>query len=653
MAASRPLDREGPSQILQSLLLHWKQSYSQEGMEATSVVMQHSVATRLITGFSPVIITVLSLGGITFWEMSRVHGLVERQHAASERTEQVLALSVRIKDLQGLPIHSMVENAPQYRQRFEETYAEVRQLWQGAVESAPTSETAVWETAAEDLERLLRAGNEAFADHGMQVEHGQSNMAMLDTTVAKVQADMDQLVQMAEQESHTAAEDLSQVIQEVKLALVVAVLLAAGFGLLISIFMARRISSPLRQFVARAERLAAGDLTVEEMAVEPTVEIGQMATAFNRMVRELQILVRRVTDAAQSVSVASAQLADGVQSAATIVDHVEVQVSGIADGAEEQDRTVVHAREVVSRVQEAIRQIASGAEQQAQAAQETLLTMEETAHAIEAVSNRAGMLASSAKATTEVSARGMGTLDQSVAVMSRVHATMAETAERVRTLGHRSEEVGRITDVISEIASQTNLLALNAAIEAARAGEHGRGFAVVAEEVRRLSQRVGQSAQDIAALIRGMRTDMTLAGQAMDHATATAAEGATLAGDAGSALHDIQAALDQTMGHIDAIAEATQNLTTESTAVSRAISDSASTAEENTAATEEMAVGAETVTTSVDAIAGVARNSVRAAQSVRESVSGFADTFQQIQDAAQALDRTAAELQCQVDRFKL
>jgi len=64
-----------------------------------------------------------------------------------------------------------------------------------------------------------------------------------------------------------------------------------------------------------------------------------------------------------------------------------------------------------------------------------------------------------------------------------------------------SNQIGNIVGTINGIAIQTQLLSLNAAIEAAHAGRAGRGFAVVAEEVRTLSSRSADAAQEIGGLI--------------------------------------------------------------------------------------------------------------------------------------------------------
>jgi len=103
------------------------------------------------------------------------------------------------------------------------------------------------------------------------------------------------------------------------------------------------------------------------------------------------------------------------------------------------------------------------------------------------------------------SRKGRKSITESAQSMKIVRNTSATTAKKMKSLNERFLEIGKIMEIITEVASRTHLLALNASIEASRAGEQGRGFLTIADEIRKLSDKATDSAKDIENIIKSIQ----------------------------------------------------------------------------------------------------------------------------------------------------
>ena len=241
---------------------------------------------------------------------------------------------------------------------------------------------------------------------------------------------------------------------------IVNVLLAAGFGFVIS----RSVNLPLAEAVRFTEQLAKGNFSQDpsEGLKKRGDEIGDLGRSFQVMTSNIRTLLGGILGGVQTTASSSTELTALSEETNAGASETLQRAGSVAAAAEEMNSNTVS--------------VAAGMEQ-------ANTNLHAVATAVEEMTATIGEIARNSEKAHVTTDQAAHQVDQFSMVM--------------KGLGQSAQEIGKVTETITSISSQTNLLALNATIEAARAGAAGKGFAVVASEIKELAQQTASATSEI------------------------------------------------------------------------------------------------------------------------------------------------------------
>ena len=180
-------------------------------------------------------------------------------------------------------------------------------------------------------------------------------------------------------------------------------------------------------------------------------------------------------------------------------------ISSVAENANVLDSTSDELSETATKLAQGAGETTTQSATVSSAAEEMAINMTNMAASTEQMTSNVKTVAAAVEEMTASIGEIAKNAEQASSVASDA-ANLAESSNQtIGQLGTAADEIGKVIEVIQDIAGQTNLLALNATIEAARAGDAGKGFAVVATEVKELAKQTADATEDIRNRIEGIQ----------------------------------------------------------------------------------------------------------------------------------------------------
>jgi methyl-accepting chemotaxis protein len=357
---------------------------------------------------------------------------------------------------------------------------------------------------------------------------------------------------------------------------------ALSLTVLVVFLIVRSITRPLSKGVDFAKKMSRGDFT-HKLEIDQQDEIGTLADALNHMVSNLGQMFKDIATGVETLTSSSAELSS-----------ISQQMSAGSQQTSSKSNTV------------------------SSAADEMSSNIGSVAAAMEEASMNVNMVAAAVEQMTATIIEIAQNAEKACVITGEAVSETKSASESVNQLGNAAQEIGKVTETITEISDQTNLLALNATIEAARAGEAGKGFAVVANEIKELARQTAEATHEIKKKIDG-----------------------------------IQSSTDGTVTEIEQISKIINGVNEIVSTIATAVEEQSVTTREIAGNVAQVSQGIQDVNENVAQSSSVSGDIAKDISEVNQAANEMTNSCSQVNLSADELSKLAEQLNEMVQRFKV
>lgn len=553
--------------------------------------MKWTIAKKMWLGFVVILVLLIAVSSLSI--MTLMNNSEKYQFLLDDRVVKVnLVKDIEIsqKDTARALMDFLLFNTDAARQHVEENQQRTNELSAELRNKLFSPETLDMITEFENKNDMFAAINAdaikaKIEKNTSAVNKFTANAKETNTAALTVLGEIEQFLQA---DMDTTREELSSYEAGAKLFVILLAISGVILGILLAYFISRSISKPVKRVTAGLTEIANGNLNIETIVIKNKDEVGEMASAFNTMSKDLRGIVSGVRDSSMQLAANAEELSasseESLASSQMVAKSAEAQMVSSEQQVHHMDSSV----QSLTELSQGIGQISVSNEEMLQAANDVQKLVYTGSNVVSDVAKQ----------------------------MDTIHATFNDTTIIMQNMAKHSNDIQTVTALITDISEQTNLLALNAAIEAARAGEYGKGFAVVADEVRKLAEQSKNSATEIASMVQLIQSAsgnavhaITAGGEKVEAGIAKTTESLRVfqgieeaVGEVGFKVESVSAAIEQIQAMAESVSQGAIEVQRLATLAADGASDTSATTEQQIAANEEISSNAQALADLAEAL---------------------------------------------------